>query len=246
MLSLFFHVVAVLVFSTVPVSAQSLTESLALIKAWKAGSVVSMAAVAQYGQERCFVVSDVPDVVFARMQGKSFPKGCTVRRADLRYLRLLHIDKDGRVLLGEMVCNKAIASDVLDIFRELYLKRYPIESVRLIDDYGADDEASMRANNSSAFCYRAVSGSKKLSAHARGMAVDINPLYNPYYRRSSSGREKVQPVTGRKYLDRKASFSYKIVRGDLAWRLFTTRGFQWGGAWRSVKDYQHFEFSRHR
>lgn len=224
-----------------PAMSQGLGESLARLRAWQAGSVVSVAAVAQYGQERCFTVEALPDAVFARMLGKSYPKGCPVRRADLRYLRLLHVDKDGRVLLGEMVCNKAIAADVLDIFRELYLKKYPIESIRLIDDYGASDEASMRANNSSAFCYREVRGSKKLSAHARGMAVDINTLYNPYYHRSSSGRVMVQPTTGRKYLDRTVAFPYKVVRGDLAWRLFTSHGFQWGGTWRRVKDYQHFE-----
>lgn len=192
-------------------------------------------------EERCFSVSPIPDNVFARMHGKSYPDGCPVSRSELRYLRLLHVDKDGKVRRGEMVCNKLIAADVLGIFKELYRKRYPIESVRLIDDFDADDEKSMRANNSSSFCYRKVKGSRKLSAHARGMAVDINTLYNPCCRKSRRGKVTVQPSTGGKYLDRKVSFPYKIVRGDLAWRLFTSHGFRWGGSWRTVKDYQHFE-----
>lgn len=188
-----------------------------------------------------FSVSMIADDVFVRMQGKSYPDGCPVRRQDLRYLRLLHIDLDGHVKQGEMVCNKAIANDVLEIFEELYKHRYPIASVRLIDDFGANDEESMRANNSSSFCYRAVRGSKKLSAHAKGMAVDINPLCNPCVRRLRSGKVMVQPSVSGKYVDRSDSFPYKIEKGDLAWKLFTSRGFKWGGAWKTVKDYQHFE-----
>lgn len=188
-----------------------------------------------------FTVSMIPDHVFARMQGKSYPKGCPVRRQDLRYLRLLHVDLDGHVRQGEMVCNKAIANEVLEIFKELYEHRYPIAKVRLVDDYGANDEESMRANNSSSFCYRAVRGSKKLSAHARGMAVDINTLYNPCVRRLRSGKTVVQPSVATKYVNRGGSFPYKIEKGDLVWKLFTSHGFKWGGSWKSVKDYQHFE-----
>lgn len=203
--------------------------------------LISLFCHAQKEPEAGFSSSPIPDKVFVRMQGKSYPAGCTVRRSDLRYLRVLHVDNDGNVRHGELVCNKAIADEVLKIFKELYRQKYPIESVRLIDDFDADDERSMRANNTSAFCYREVKGSKKLSAHARGMAVDINPLYNPCYRRSRSGHVTVQPKTGKRYLDRKASYPYKITRGDLCWQLFTHHGFQWGGAWRTVKDYQHFE-----
>lgn len=224
-----------------PANAQSQEKDLESLKAWRAGSIVSNAAVARFGLTGCFTMSRVPDNVFARMQGKSYPKGCTVPRSDLRYLRLLHVDKDGHIKIGEMVCNKAIAADVLAVFKELYHKKYPIESVRLIDDYDADDEKSMRANNSSSFCYRVVKGSHKLSPHATGMAVDINTLYNPYYHKFKSGKVSIQPQTGKKYLNRNAAFPYKIERGDLAWRLFTSRGFVWGGAWKTVKDYQHFE-----
>ena len=224
-----------------PANAQSPEKELENMKAWHAGSIVSSATVARFGIAHCFTVSQIPNNIFARMQGKSYPKGCTIPRKDLRYLRLLHVDKDGHIKLGEMVCNKAIAADVITIFRELYNKRYPIESVRLIDDFGANDERSMRANNSSSFCFRTVKGSKKLSPHATGMAVDVNTLYNPYYHKSKSGKVSIQPQTGKKYLNRDAKFPYKIVRGDLAWRLFTSHGFEWGGAWRTMKDYQHFE-----
>lgn len=221
--------------------AQNVEGDLKTLKAWRAGAIVSVEAVKTYGEQRCFVQEAIPDAVFARMEGRSFPKDCTVNRQSLRYLRLLHVDFDGRTRLGEMVCNKSIAADVIDIFRELYRQHYPIHSIKLIDDFNADDEQSMRANNTSSFCFRKVTGSKKLSAHAMGKAIDVNPLYNPYYHRSPSGKITVQPTTATKYVDRAANFPYKITKTDLMYRLFIARGFKWGGAWNRVKDYQHFE-----
>lgn len=197
-------------------------------------SVIGMAA-------QVFSVQPIPDSVFQRMQGRSWPEGCTVRRADLRYLRLSHVDADKKEHVGEMVCNKAIANDLLEIFRELYRQKYPIQHIRLIDDYEADDERAMRDNNTSSFCYRKISGSTKLSKHAMGMAVDINTLYNPYVRTGKDGRRIVEPATAVKYVDRRKSFHYKIVKGDLLYRLFLQHGFKWGGSWRTVKDWQHFE-----
>ena len=188
-----------------------------------------------------FSVQPIPDSVFLRMQGRSWPEGCTIRRSDLRYLRLSHYDAEKKQHVGEMVCNKAIANDLLEIFRELYRQKYPIERICLIDDYNADDEQSMRDNNSSCFCYRRISGTTKLSKHAQGMAVDINTLYNPYVRTGRNGRRIVEPATATKYVDRRKSFPYKIVKGDLLHRLFLQHGFKWGGSWRTMKDWQHFE-----
>lgn len=186
--------------------------------------------------QKSFVVDTLTDAVFLRMQGSSFPVGCSIPRSDLRYLRVLHYDAGGQVQQGELVCNKAIAQDLIDIFRQLYHAHYPIERMRLIDDYDADDEQSMRANNTSCFCFRAISGSHKLSKHAQGLAIDINPLYNPYIKGT-----QILPRNAAKYCNRKLSFPYKIVAGDLCHRLFLQHGFHWGGSWRSLKDYQHFE-----
>ena len=81
-----------------------------------------------------------------------------------------------------------------------------------------------------------------LSKHARGLAVDLNTLYNPYYKDRSDGTRFVQPGTASVYCDRSNWFPYRIDHNDLAYRLFTEQGFEWGGDWTSVKDYQHFEF----
>lgn len=208
---------------------------------WRAGEAVTAADVAAFGIERCFAVEEISDALMERMQGRSFRQNPHIKRGDLRYVRALHYDAEGRIRIGEMVCNSAIAQDLVEIFRELYRARYPIGRMVLIDEYDADDERSMRANNSSCFCYRPIAGSSKLSLHAQGRAVDINTLYNPYVRRRADGTLFVQPATGRKYVDRTKSFPYKIEQGDLCHRLFTQHGFRWGGAWKRTKDYQHFE-----
>ena len=185
-----------------------------------------------------FHADTIPTAVKQRMIGNSYPEeGAEIELSELRYLKLLYYDYNGRVRHGEMVCNKAIAADLIAIFKELYKAKYPLASVRLIDDFGGDDERSMAANNSSCFNYRqATNSSTKLSAHARGMAVDINPLQNPYVK-----GEEVLPESAQEYADRSVDFPHKITDEDLCCKLFRAHGFQWGGAWNSVKDYQHFE-----
>lgn len=194
------------------------------------------------GRGDAFRADTLSDVVFSSMVGKSFPlEGCPVSRGDLRLLRVLHYDAEGKVHEGEMVCNKAIAADLLDIFRQLYEARYPIGLMKRIDHYDADDERSMTANNTSCFCCRSIAGSTKLSKHALGLAVDINPLYNPCVRQGRDGKVSVEPKAGTPYADRSRPSPYKLGRGDLCHRLFMEHGFVWGGDWRTVKDYQHFE-----
>ena len=188
-----------------------------------------------------FTVDTISDAVFQRMKGKSYKDDCTVSRSELRYLRLSHYDGAGKERVGELVCNKVIANDLKEIFQELYRQKYPIERIQLIDDYDGDDERSMQANNTSCFNFRAIAGSTKLSKHSQGMAIDINPLYNPYVRQRKDGRTVVQPATGRKYANRSKRWPYMIVKDDLCYRLFTKHGFKWGGSWRTMKDYQHFE-----
>lgn len=195
-------------------------------------------------QSQIFTSTSIPDSVWQTMQGKSWHDNPYIKRSDLRYLRISHYDLEGRTHVGEMICNKLIAEKLLAIFSELYQAHYPIQQMRLPDVYDADDERQMRANNTSCFCYRNISGQKNLSKHARGLAVDINTLYNPYVRyNKKDGSQIVEPATAKKYANRKADFPYKITRNDLCYKLFTKYGFSWGGAWRSLKDYQHFEFT---
>lgn len=192
-----------------------------------------------------FRIDTITPAVRARIVGHSYPKEAEARvpMRDLRYLTLRYVDAEGQTHQGEMIVHKSIARDVVDIFRELYAMRFPVERMELMDNYDCQDEQSMRANNTSGFCFRTVKGSAKLSAHARGMAVDINPLYNPCFRLDANGRMRpgtLQPTTATPYANRsKVTSPYKISTKVV--ELFARHGFRWGGYWRTVKDYQHFE-----
>lgn len=190
--------------------------------------------------ESDFYIKKIDDVILARMRGKSYKDDCPIPIEDLRYIHILHKDITGKTLEGELVVNSHIAEDVLEIFKELYEVSYPIEKVRLVDEYGGDDELSMEDNNSSAFNYRSMMGSTKISKHGLGMAIDINTLYNPYVKETAEGTV-TEPVTATEYVNREGEFDYKINKDDEAYRIFTEHGFEWGGNWKSVKDYQHFE-----
>lgn len=211
------------------------------LKQWKAGEQVSLSDVEAFGISRCFAVEKISDDIFARMWKKSFKEDCTVPRTSLRYIKVLHYTRDGKIQIGELVCNKAISNDLVEIFRELYDAKYPIERMVLVDNYDALDEPSMEANNTSCFNFRFITGTKKLSNHSQGLAVDINTLYNPYVKVRADGSVYVEPKTGSPYTDRTKTFDYKIDHNDLCYKLFIKHGFEWGGDWKSVKDYQHFE-----
>ena len=155
-------------------------------------------------------------------------------------LKVQYVDLEGVRHEGEIICNHLITQDLREIFAELYKAKYPIERIRPISEYGNDDERSMSNNNTSCFCYRVVSGTTKLSKHAMGMAIDVNPRYNPYVH-TVNGKLKIEPANGKPYADRSKQYKYKITKGDLFYKLFIKHGFSWGGEWKSKKDYQHFE-----
>ena len=196
-----------------------------------------------------FYYEPVSEELARYMTGVSYPSrdsdtasyGLEVTFDDLRYLHVMHYDFEGNPAEGELICNSYIAQDLIEIFYQLYLNEYRLESVRLIDEFDGDDTASMEANNTSCFNYRVVEGSTNLSKHAYGLAVDINPLYNPYITYEKDGTENISPAAACSYADRSVNFAYKIDENDLCYKLFTQHGFIWGGNWNNVKDYQHFQ-----
>ena len=176
--------------------------------------------------------------------GITYPKDIkepAVTIMDLSYVHVLYYDFEGMPTEGELICNQTIAQDLVEIFHELYKAEYQIEKIRLIDEYDGDDDLSMADNNTSCFNYRVVSGSSSLSKHAYGLAIDINPLYNPYITYNKDHSINVSPAAGADYADRSNAFPYKIDENDLCCRLFKEHGFIWGGDWNSCKDYQHFQ-----
>lgn len=207
---------------------------------WQAGEVVETLDTLTLTNFRAFEPQVITDSLFNVIDGRSFTNQTPVKRSDLRYIRLLHYDFEGSPRMGEIICNEKISHELSEIFRQLYEARYPIHSILLVENFDADDEASMIANNTSCFNTRGIGGGRQLSKHSYGLAVDINPRYNPLVK-TRHGRRIVMPRNAEDYVDRSEDFPGKIDRDDAAYKLFTERGFRWGGAWKTVKDYQHFE-----
>ena len=171
----------------------------------------------------------------------SWKRGCPVPLKDLRYLRLKYLNFEGQTREGEMIVHKAVASEVVNIFNELYSIGYPIHKMKLVSSYKANDWQSIEADNTSAFNCRNATGSKKWSKHSYGKAIDLNSIENPYI--SHSGR-----------ITHKASLKYRqrvhkkdtsadraiLLKHDKATQIFKKHGWKWGGDWSGVKDYQHF------
>lgn len=187
-----------------------------------------------------FYYEDISEDIKKKIYGFSYKEGALIPYEDLRYVRVLHVDFESATQVGEIICNKEIAQDLVEIFYELYQAQYPIEQIHLIDEYNADDLLSMTDNNTSCFNYRVVEGTTKLSKHGLGMALDINPFFNPYVT-TKKGALYVSPVESTYYADRNKPFAYKIDKNDLCYQLFTEHGFTWGGSWINSKDYQHFQ-----
>lgn len=186
-----------------------------------------------------FVSSALPKNVIRLMRGKSYPGGTLLPLEDLRYVTVKHAGFDGKTHKGHLVVHKDAACDVVAVFQELYLSKYPIERIRLIDHYGANDHKSMADNNSSSFCWRLTTDGTKVSYHALGLAVDINPLQNPYIK-----GDVIDPVEGAPYVRRNQNVKGMIFDGDAAVTAFKKRGWEWGGDWPVEKgyvDWQHFE-----
>ena len=167
----------------------------------------------------------------------SWRAGCPVPLKDLRILRMAHLGFDGRVHAGELVVHEDHAGDVLGVFRSLFETGFPIERMELVDEYEGDDDLSMAANNTSGFNCRPSTGSPgEWSQHSYGLAIDINPVQNPYVAKNGD----VDPPKGAAYADRSTKAPGVIHRNDSVVQAFARIGWEWGGDWTSSKDYQHF------
>lgn len=183
-----------------------------------------------------FTSEPLPPHIISFIQDVSFHDRAPFGHDFLSYLTVTHKDFSGESKQGHLIVAAEIAEEVLDIFREIYRARFPIYSIKLIDYFDALDYYSMKANNSSAFNFRYIAGTNRLSRHAFGMAVDINPIQNPYQRGST-----IWPAAGEPYLDRSYVRQGMIVPGDAVYTAFVSRGWIWGGNWASPRDYHHFE-----
>jgi D-alanyl-D-alanine carboxypeptidase-like protein len=181
-------------------------------------------------------VTRIPKDTRAWMNGISWRPGCPVPLRALRLVRLRYWGFDREAHIGRLVVHRDVADKIVRVFRRLYGVSYPIRRMRLVDVYGADDRTSMAHDNTSAFNCRYRAGSPGVwSQHAYGRAIDVNPVENPYV--WSGG---VSPSQGAPYVDRSQHLRGMIHHRDAVWWAFRYRGWEWGGDWTDVKDYQHF------
>jgi len=183
--------------------------------------------VVQY-EEKGFVIDS--DMAFEEaVAGISIPQSIL---ENLRLVDVYYYGFDDKLHKGQLVVHKAVVLDVIEIFELIRESSFPISKVVPISNYGWSDEKSMQDNNTSAFNYRFISGTRVISNHASGLAIDINPMMNPYIKNGISLPEKSV------YDTIKAG---TISSGSQLVKEFKQRGWQWGGDWKSLKDYQHFE-----
>lgn len=182
-------------------------------------------------------VGPIPKTVAKKMKKYSWREGCPVPMEELSYLRLSHWGLDGKIHTGELIVNREVATETLQIFEELFRQKFPVEKMELVDKYNGSDDLSMAANNTSAFNCRSVTDKPGVfSRHSYGKAIDINTKINPYVR-----GEIVEPKGGEAFLDRREAKPGMIIANDAVVQTFIRRGWEWGGSWKTLKDYQHFE-----
>ncbi len=165
----------------------------------------------------------------------SWSSRCPVSLDDLRLVSLTYWGFDGRRHTGLLVVNRDAVAPIVTALHRLYEIRFPIRRMVPVDAYGASDERSMEADNTSAFNGRFVEDSTVWSQHAYGRAIDIDPLENPEVKDG-----KVYPTTAGRFLDRTLGLPGMVSPGDPVVEAFAAVGWGWGGSWYSLKDYQHF------
>lgn len=177
-------------------------------------------------------VVPVPDDVVSR---STWAQACPVGLADLRYVTVSFWGFDGRPHTGELLVHADVAGDLVEVFRRLHAVRFPIEEMRITRVDELDAPPTGDGNNTSAFVCRPSRGATSWSEHAFGRAVDVNPFHNPYL---SGG--VVLPELASAYADRSRVRAGMILADDAVTSAFADVGWEWGGSWRSSKDYMHF------
>lgn len=182
-------------------------------------------------------IEAIPEAIRLEMRGRSWADDprCPAMD-DLALLRLPYWDFDGRERVGELVVARSVGDAVRWVFSRLHALRFPVARMARIDAFDGDDRRSMDANNSSGFNFRVVEGTSRLSRHALGRAVDINPVQNPWVR-----GDLVLPPAGRAHLDRERDAAGMISRPGPVVEAFEATGWEWGGDWDGYRDYHHFQ-----
>jgi D-alanyl-D-alanine carboxypeptidase len=191
-------------------------------------------------------VSPLPPAMASEMSGTTWHPGCPVPLADLALLRFNYLNLDGEVQRGPLVVNAAAATDVLWVFKQLFEARFPIKRVGLAREFSEkrlENAPDTRRSVTASFNCRPVvtpdGAQSTFSQHSYGLAVDVNPLQNPFVRSDGWVRNRF----AKPYVDRSADLPGMIHPDDVVVRSFAAIGWSWGGTWSGDKDYMHFSQS---
>lgn len=177
-----------------------------------------------------------------KMLGLTYHKECPVSLDELRIVNVKYLGFDNNIYLGDIIVHKDLAFEVSEIFKELFEISYAIKQIIPIEKYNGDDFASIEADNTSAFNCRKAEGSQKYSKHSYGKAIDLNPLENPYvYSNGTTSHEASQKYLIRKSNDDSIENKAVLTSSSKAVQIFKKYGWKWGGDWKNIKDYQHFQ-----
>ena len=197
-----------------------------------------------------YEIFDINDDIFNRIINKSYIENDFIKLDDLVYIKFLHYDFNNNIKEGELIVNRKIKDKVINILKELFDNKYQINSFKLVDNYFGNEEdkisidrKSILDDNSYSFFYRKIYGTDKLSKHAYGLAIDINPRENPYLPFINGKYDYTYLDEQDKYYleNRNKNLEHVITHDDLLYKVFIKNGFTWGGDWTDSKDYQHFE-----
>jgi len=186
--------------------------------------------------EASFTAEVINDELFNKMIDISFHSRGYINREDLSLLSISYYDFNGQSQNGSMIVHNLVAEEVLEIFEILYENKYYIDKIRLVHEYDGDDDLSMSDNNTHSFNDRMIGGTNRISNHAFGLAIDINPIQNPYVLNGL-----ILPENSKTFLERDYYQQGMILKNDVCYNAFIDRGWTWGGNWDKLKDFQHFE-----
>jgi len=191
-----------------------------------------------------FSINEIPSFLVQDMVNKSiWHKDCPVEINRLKLLTVSHYNFDHQISIGQIIVLDKISQAVLHIFKELLLLKFPIHSIQLMNEFNGSDELSMAANNSSCFNFRSIEGTKTLSMHSYGLAIDINPVQNPFIiMKHNTKKVNVLPKQATEFLNRHNQRNGMV---EPIVGIFKKYGFsEWGGTWNSPIDYHHFQIPR--
>jgi hypothetical protein len=190
--------------------------------------------------------SPLPAGIAAEMRGTTWHRGCPVPLSDLALLRFNYWTLDGTVARGPMVVNASVAEDILGVFRTLFEARFPLQHVglaRAFSEKRLENHPDSRRSTTASFNCRPVvtpdGAQPTFSQHSYGLAIDVNPLQNPFVRSDGWVRNRF----ARRYVDRSRDLPGMIHADDVVVDAFAAIGWSWGGDWSGEKDYMHFSAS---